>query len=51
MIRYNTSNDTYIFTNDYVSFYVKPELKETVLLPDYLYMIYQSKVALPSNMW
>ena len=35
---YNTSNDTYIFTNDYVSFYVKPELKETVLLPDYLYI-------------
>ena len=35
---YNTSNDTYIFTNDYVSFYVKSELKETVLLPDYLYM-------------
>ena len=35
---YNTSNDTYIFTNDYVSFYVKSELKETVLLPDYLYI-------------
>ena len=35
---YNTSSDTYIFTNDYVSFYIKPELKETVLLPDYLYI-------------
>lgn len=35
---YNTSNNIYIFTNDYVSFYVKPELKETVLLPDYLYI-------------
>ena len=35
---YNTSNNIYIFTNDYVSFYVKPELKETVLLSDYLYI-------------
>ena len=37
---YNTSNDVYIFTNDYVSFYVKPEVKGTILLPDYLYMWY-----------
>ena len=35
---YNTSCDTYIFTNDYVSFYIKPEIKETVILPDYLYI-------------
>ena len=35
---YNTSNNIYIFTNDYVSFYVKPELNETVLLSDYLYI-------------
>lgn len=35
---YNISNDVYIFTNDYVAFYVRPEIKETVLLPDYLYM-------------
>jgi type I restriction enzyme S subunit len=37
---YNTSNDVYIFTNDYVSFYVKPEVNGTILLPDYLYMWY-----------
>ena len=37
---YNTSDDTYLFTNDYVAFYVKPEIKETVLLPEYLYMWY-----------
>lgn len=37
---YNTSNNTYIFTNDYVSFYVKPEIIKTVLLPDYLYIWY-----------
>ena len=35
---YNTSNEVYIFTNDYVAFYVRPEVKDTVLLPDYLYM-------------
>ena len=35
---YNTSNETYIFTNDYVAFYVKPEIKDSVLLPDYLYV-------------
>lgn len=35
---YNTSDETYIFTNDYVAFYVKPGIKDTVLLPDYLYM-------------
>ena len=37
---YNTSDETYIFTNDYVSFYVKPEVKNRILLPDYLYMWY-----------
>ncbi len=37
---YNTSNDVYIFTNDYVAFYVKTEVKEKVLLPDYLYIWY-----------
>ena len=37
---YNTSAETYIFTNDYVSFYVKPEVKNRILLPDYLYMWY-----------
>ena len=37
---YNTSEDAYLFTNDYVAFYVKPELKDTVLLPDYLYIWY-----------
>lgn len=37
---YNTSDDTYLFTNDYVAFYVRPEIKETVLLPEYLYMWY-----------
>lgn len=35
---YNTTEDTYLFTNDYVAFYVKPEIKGTTLLPDYLYM-------------
>lgn len=35
---YNISNEVYIFTNDYVAFYVRPEIKNTVLLPDYLYM-------------
>ncbi len=35
---YNTSNDVYIFTNDYVAFYVKPEIAKSVLLPDYLYI-------------
>lgn len=35
---YNTSNETYLFTNDYVAFYVKPEIAGTVLLPDYLYI-------------
>ena len=37
---YNTSKDVYIFTNDYVAFYVKPEIAKKVLLPDYLYMWY-----------
>lgn len=35
---YNTSEETYIFTNDYVAFYVRPEVKDTILLPKYLYM-------------
>ncbi len=35
---YNTSSDIYIFTNDYVSFYVKPEIIGKLLIPDYLYM-------------
>ena len=35
---YNTSKDVYIFTNDYVAFYVKPEIAKKVVLPDYLYM-------------
>ena len=37
---YNTSEEAYLFTNDYVAFYVKPELKDTVLSPDYLYIWY-----------
>lgn len=37
---YNTSDETYLFTNDYVSFYVRPEFQNTILLPDYLYMWY-----------
>ena len=37
---YNTSDDVYIFTNDYVAFYVKPEMEESVLLSDYLYIWY-----------
>lgn len=37
---YNRSDETYIFTNDYVSFYVKPEVENSILLPDYLYMWY-----------
>lgn len=35
---HNTSNETYLFTNDYVAFYVRPEVENNVLLPDYLYM-------------
>lgn len=35
---YNTSNEVYLFTNDYVAFYIKPDIKGTILLPDYLYM-------------
>ena len=35
---YNTFEESYLFTNDYVAFYVKPELKDTVLSPDYLYI-------------
>lgn len=35
---YNTTADTFIFTNDYVAFYVKPEISMTTLSPDYLYM-------------
>ena len=35
---YNTSNEVYLFTNDYVAFYIKPEIAGRVLLPDYLYM-------------
>ncbi len=37
---YNTSDDVYIFTNDYVAFYVKPEIIGSVLLPEYLYIWY-----------
>ena len=37
---YNTSDDVYIFTNDYVAFYVKPEMEGSVLLSDYLYIWY-----------
>lgn len=37
---YNTSTKTYIFTNDYVAFYLKAEINGKVLLPDYLYMWY-----------
>lgn len=35
---YNTTDNSFIFTNDYVSFYVKPEVKGIILLPDYLYI-------------
>ena len=35
---YNTTNEIYIFTNDYVAFYVKPEVRNTILSPDYLYI-------------
>lgn len=35
---YNTTADTFIFTNDYVAFYVKPEISMTTLSPAYLYM-------------
>ena len=35
---YNTTEETYIFTNDYVAFYVNPKVKETILLPEYLYI-------------
>lgn len=35
---YNTSNEVYLFTNDYVAFYIKSEIAGRVLLPDYLYM-------------
>ena len=38
---YNTSEETYIFANDYVAFYVKPDMAEKVLLPEYLYIWYQ----------
>lgn len=37
---YNTSDEVYIFTNDYVAFYVKPEIAGRVLLPEYLYIWY-----------
>ena len=37
---YNTSSETFIFTNDYVAFYIKPEVNGSILLPDYLYMWY-----------
>lgn len=37
---YNTSDNVYIFTNDYVAFYVKPEMEGSVLLSDYLYIWY-----------
>ena len=36
---YNTSDETYIFTNDYVAFRVKQEYLDK-LLPDYLYMFF-----------
>lgn len=35
---YNTSTETYIFTNDYVAFYIKPEVENKILIADYLYM-------------
>lgn len=35
---YNTTDNSFIFTNDYVSFYVRPEVKGKILLPDYLYI-------------
>ena len=35
---YNTSNETYLFTNDYVAFYVRPEIENTILSPVYLYI-------------
>lgn len=38
---YNTSDNAYIFTNDYVAFYVKPDMAKNVILPDYLYIWYQ----------
>lgn len=38
---YNTSDEIYIFTNDYVAFYVKPDIASEVLLPEYLYIWYQ----------
>lgn len=37
---YNTSKETYIFINDYVAFYVKSDIINKILLPDYLYMWY-----------
>lgn len=37
---YNTSEETYIFTNDYVAFYVRADIEKSILLPDYLYMWY-----------
>lgn len=37
---YNTSKETYIFTNDYVAFYVRADIEKSILLPDYLYMWY-----------
>lgn len=37
---YNTTDDTYVFTNDYVAFYVRPEIAGKILLPDYLYIWY-----------
>lgn len=37
---YNTSDDTYIFTNDYVAFYVRPAIAGKILIPDYLYIWY-----------
>ena len=37
---YNTSDDVYIFTNDYVAFYVKAKMEGRVLLADYLYIWY-----------
>ncbi len=35
---YNTSNKIYLFTNDYVAFYVRPEIENKILLRNYLYM-------------
>ena len=35
---YNTSENTFIFTNDYVAFYVNPDIARSIMLPEYLYI-------------